>query len=199
MAHPSATVASLSKLGLNRDNLLRANRPLRPPTLVNRPMSERGKYHGQPLKAKDVLRLYAAGERDFRGTILRGCNFQEADLSGADFTGADIRSARFVDANLQKAKFCYAQGGLQRRWMAGQVCLIGLIASLAGVLQGFSGGLLGAYFQRGIEGDIELLIAAIARGRSQNVLVSPQSYHLGASRGMHCHIFNLVCAKEKRC
>jgi uncharacterized protein YjbI with pentapeptide repeats len=62
-------------------------------------MAERGKYHGQRLKAKEVLRLYAAGERDFRGAILRGCNFRDADLSEADFSGADIRSARFVDAN----------------------------------------------------------------------------------------------------
>ncbi|MEM9008249.1 MAG: pentapeptide repeat-containing protein [Cyanobacteria bacterium P01_F01_bin.86] len=54
-------------------------------------MAEQGKYHGQRLKARDVLRLYAAGERDFRGTILRGGNFRGADLSGADFSGAEFR------------------------------------------------------------------------------------------------------------
>ncbi|MEL6764395.1 MAG: pentapeptide repeat-containing protein, partial [Cyanobacteria bacterium J06607_6] len=61
-------------------------------------MTEPGKYHGQWLKAKEVMQLYAVGERDFRGAILRGGNFSGADLSGADFSGADIRSAQFVEA-----------------------------------------------------------------------------------------------------
>ncbi|MGD1862837.1 MAG: pentapeptide repeat-containing protein [Leptolyngbyaceae cyanobacterium] len=125
-------------------------------------MTDRGKYHGQRLKAKEVLRLYAAGERDFRGTILRGCNFRDADLSGADFTRADIRSARFIDANLQKVTVCQAHGGLQRRWLGGQFCLIILMAALAGFLQGYSSGLLGYYLRLGIEGETEFLIAAIA-------------------------------------
>ncbi|MEM6521314.1 MAG: pentapeptide repeat-containing protein, partial [Cyanobacteria bacterium P01_C01_bin.70] len=122
-------------------------------------MSDRGKHHGQPLKAKEVLRLYAAGERDFRGTILRGCSFRNADLSAANFTGADIRSARFINANLQKAAFCYARGGLQRRWMASQIALIIVIAALAGSLQGFAGYVIGFYFNTGGTADF---IAAIA-------------------------------------
>lgn len=64
------------------------------------PLSQ-GKYHGKPLSATEVIRLYDAGERDFRGAILRGNTFHKANLSGADFSGADIRSARFVDATLQ--------------------------------------------------------------------------------------------------
>lgn len=106
-------------------------------------MTERGKYHGQRLKAQDVLRLYAAGERDFRGAILRGCKFRGADLSGADFSGTDIRSARFVDATLQNAKFCGAQAGLQRRWWLGQFLLVVILAGLAGALQGYTGVVLG--------------------------------------------------------
>jgi hypothetical protein len=43
-------------------------------------MTERGKYHGQRLKAREVLQLYAAGERDFRGAILRGCNLSASQL-----------------------------------------------------------------------------------------------------------------------
>ena len=103
------------------------------------------KYYGQRLKAKDVLRLYAAGERDFRGAILRGCNFCGADLSGADFSEADIRSAWFVNAMLQEVKFCGACGGLQKRWIAGQLSILVSIATLIGLLQGFSGGILGFY------------------------------------------------------
>ena len=106
-------------------------------------MTERGKHHGQRLKAKEVLRLYAAGERDFRGAILRGCNFRGADLSGGDFSGADIRSAQFVAANLQKANFSQARAGLRRPWVLARLVLVVLIAVLAGVLQGYSGALVG--------------------------------------------------------
>lgn len=106
-------------------------------------MGEQGKYHGQRLKEKEVLRLYAAGERDFRGTLLRGCNFRRSDLSGADFSGADIRSARFVEASLRGTKFCQAQAGLQRRWWLGQMIPVILISVLAGSLQIFVGMMLG--------------------------------------------------------
>ncbi|MEM6717504.1 MAG: pentapeptide repeat-containing protein, partial [Cyanobacteria bacterium P01_C01_bin.147] len=78
------------------------------------------------------------------------------------FNGADIRSARFLDANLQKVTFCHAYGGLQRRWVGAQFCLIIVIAVLAGFLQGYSSGLLGYYLQRGIEGETDFLIAAMA-------------------------------------
>jgi len=112
-------VAFSEKLGLNQGNISNVEA-----------MGEQGNYHGQRLKAQDVLRLYAAGERDFRGTILRGCNFRNADLSGADFSGADICSARFVEATLRGAKFCRAQAGLQRRWWLGQMALVIVIAVL---------------------------------------------------------------------
>jgi len=140
------------------------NRPIQNPQskIQNRTMSDRGKYHGQRLKAKDVLRLYAAGERDFRGTILRGGNFRGADLSGADFTGADIRSARFIDANLQQTKFCHARGGLRRRWIGGRFCSIVVIAVLTGILQAVGGGLLAFYLQEAIRGDTDILVGAIA-------------------------------------
>ncbi|MBE7381067.1 MAG: pentapeptide repeat-containing protein [Leptolyngbya sp. SIO1E4] len=105
-------------------------------------MAERGKYHGQRLKARDVLRYYAAGERDFRGAILRGCDFRDADLSGADFTRADIRSAWFVNATLRGARFCHAKAGLQRRWWWVQLALVVAIATLSGFLQGFVGYLI---------------------------------------------------------
>ncbi|MEO1094506.1 MAG: pentapeptide repeat-containing protein [Cyanobacteria bacterium J06638_28] len=121
-------------------------------------MTDRGKYHGQKLTAKTVLQLYAAGERDFRGAILRGCNFRGADLSGADLSGADIRSARFVDAMLRGVNFSYAKGGLQRRWVLGQLALVIVIAALAGVLQGYSGYILSFYFTTG---EVTDLIAAI--------------------------------------
>ena len=91
------------------------------------------------MKAQEVLRRYAAGDRDFRGANLRGANFKGQNLSGADFRGADIRSANFADANLQWANFAKAKAGLQRRWLMVQWLLIALLAVVVGFLQALSG------------------------------------------------------------
>ncbi len=91
------------------------------------------------MNAKEVLRRYAAGERNFCNVNLRGANFKGQNLSGADFSGADIRSASFADVNLRGANFTKAQAGLQRQWMIVQLLLIGAIVAVAGVLQGFAG------------------------------------------------------------
>ena len=91
------------------------------------------------MKAQEVLRRYAAGERNFHNANLRGANFKWQDLSGADFSKADIRSGNFCNANLQGANFTKVQAGLQRHWMCLQWILIGLIAAVIGVVQGFVG------------------------------------------------------------
>ncbi|NEQ86292.1 MAG: pentapeptide repeat-containing protein [Moorea sp. SIO2I5] len=83
------------------------------------------------MKAKEVLRRYAAGERDFRRVNLRGQSFQGEDLSGADFSEADIRGANFKNAYLKDTKFCDAKAGLQRPWAIG--FLIGSLL-LSGVI-----------------------------------------------------------------
>ncbi|MGB7488580.1 MAG: pentapeptide repeat-containing protein, partial [Phormidesmis sp.] len=100
------------------------------------------------MKAKEVLRQYAAGERDFRNANLRGANLRGKDLSGADFSGADIRSANFANATLWGANFTKAQGGLQRRWLGVQLLLVTVIAGVSGVLQGFAGA-IGTYLLDG--------------------------------------------------
>ncbi|MEM6521936.1 MAG: pentapeptide repeat-containing protein, partial [Cyanobacteria bacterium P01_C01_bin.70] len=74
-------------------------------------MMARSKYSEQRLTAKQVLQRYGAGERDFRGAILDGCDFSSANLSGADFSGAKIRGTRFVDSALIGTKFCHAEAG----------------------------------------------------------------------------------------
>ena len=81
------------------------------------------------VKAQEVLRRYAAGDRNFCNANLQGANFKGQDLSGADFSGADIRSANFADARLRRANFAKAQAGLQRRWMIAQLLLIAVIAT----------------------------------------------------------------------
>ena len=72
----------------------------------------RGKYFNKELKAKEVVQLYQASERNFEGAILRGQSFKGQILSGADFSEADIRGANFTDVNLTGANFCDAQCGL---------------------------------------------------------------------------------------
>ena len=136
-------------------------------------MPEPGRYQGKRLSATEVTRLYAAGERDFRGAVLRGCNFRGVDLSEADFSGADIRSARFVEATLRGVNFSHARAGLQRRWVLGQFLLIILIAGLAGFLQGYFGLWVAYYFSTGQTSDlivgltslvvVVVTLAAIAR------------------------------------
>jgi uncharacterized protein YjbI with pentapeptide repeats len=103
------------------------------------------------MKAQEVLRRYAGGERNFRNTNLRGANFKGQDLSGADFSGSDIRSANFTNATLRDANFTQAQGGLQRRWLAIQLCFIGLLAGISGMFQGVSGSLVEAIFFGSVE------------------------------------------------
>jgi uncharacterized protein YjbI with pentapeptide repeats len=92
------------------------------------------------MKAEEVLRCYAAGERDFRRANLRGQSFKGKDLSGADFTEADIRGANFTGAVLRGVNFAKAKAGLQKRWIATQLILSLIISLLSGVLLGFAGG-----------------------------------------------------------
>ena len=50
------------------------------------------------MKSEEILKLYAQGERNFRGLNLRGQSFRDKDLQGADFSKADIRGTDFTGA-----------------------------------------------------------------------------------------------------
>ena len=83
------------------------------------------------MKAAELLRLYKAGERDFKGVNLRGENFKGKDLSGTDFSGADIRSANFTNANLIGTNFTHAKAGLQWYWIVGKLLVAFLLLFFA--------------------------------------------------------------------
>lgn len=100
------------------------------------------------MKASEVLKRYAAGERDFRRAILRGQSFKGQSLSGADFSEADIQGANFSYANLKEANFTGAKAGLQKRWMFGQLVLLLVLSVLAGFLQGYFSYFIAIYFPR---------------------------------------------------
>lgn len=123
-------------------------------------MTEQGKYCGQRLTAKKVLQLYAAGERDFRGTILNGCNFRRADLSGADFSGAKIRGTRFVDATLVGTKFCYTEAGPSTGRYIVQLLVV-LIVIPCGFCQAVASFYLGLGFTAGAN-DFSIIAMAAA-------------------------------------
>lgn len=90
------------------------------------------------MKAKEVLRQYANGERDFRRHNLRGANFKGKDLVGADFSECDIRGANFAGANLRGAKFCGAKAGLQKRWATFWVLASCGLSAISGLLLAFA-------------------------------------------------------------
>jgi len=98
------------------------------------------------MKAAELRKRYAAGERDFRGANLRGQSFKGQDLSGADFSGADIRSADFSRATLCGANFSSAKAGLQRRWAIMLVLVSWILAGTFGFFSGLAGYLVSLIF-----------------------------------------------------
>ncbi|MGR3278506.1 pentapeptide repeat-containing protein [Acaryochloris marina NIES-2412] len=92
------------------------------------------------MKAKELLQLYQAGERDFRGVNLQGQSFLNQDLFGVDLSGADIRGADFSQAKLTGANFQNAKAGLQPHsalFLTTILCLLIVIYILCCVFIGY--------------------------------------------------------------
>ena len=111
------------------------------------------------MKASELLRKYAAGERDFRRVSLRGQSFKGKDLSGADFSEADIRGTNFKEAHLTGANFSQAQAGLENRWAILLVIYSWLLSAFSGFMSGFIGYILVLIFHGFLENQIEGWIA----------------------------------------
>ncbi|MEM9978687.1 MAG: pentapeptide repeat-containing protein [Cyanobacteria bacterium P01_D01_bin.2] len=93
------------------------------------------------MKARELLKRYRLGERDFRGVdlsgeSLRGMNLTGIDLSGADLSKTDLRGTNFTQAQLVRTEFAYARTGTRRRWIVPIVLVALLLLGLASVLLG---------------------------------------------------------------
>lgn len=101
------------------------------------------------MKTREVLRRYAAGERDFRRTNLRGQSFEGYDLSGADFSEADIQGANFKHASLKGTNFTKVKAGVQKRWLLVQQLIAFVASGLSGSLSTYAGLFLTVYVDFG--------------------------------------------------
>jgi hypothetical protein len=90
------------------------------------------------MKAAEVLRRYAEGDRKFCGLNLRGQSFKGQDLSGADFSGSDIRGSDFSRANLQLTNFNQTRAGLTPRTKLLWMIALWTLAAIAGLLLGIA-------------------------------------------------------------
>ena len=55
------------------------------------------------MDREELLRRYAAGERDFPGVSLRGIDFSDCDLSGINLSNANLGETEWERANLSRA------------------------------------------------------------------------------------------------
>ena len=85
------------------------------------------------MKAKELLRLYQAGERNFSGENLRGQSFKGQDLSDANFTGVNIHGANFTQTILRGANFTGARAGLQTPQKIGLAAASSFLSALFGL------------------------------------------------------------------
>jgi uncharacterized protein YjbI with pentapeptide repeats len=60
------------------------------------------------MDREELLRRYAAGERDFSGVSLRGLDFSDCNLSGINLSNADLSETEWDGANLSRANLSSA-------------------------------------------------------------------------------------------
>jgi uncharacterized protein YjbI with pentapeptide repeats len=79
------------------------------------------------MDANEVLKRYAAGERNFRQADWRGISLPKANLSGVDLSGAHLSNADLSGSDLSNANLNWAGlkgANLSRANLRGQKCLM---------------------------------------------------------------------------
>ncbi|PSB17830.1 hypothetical protein C7B65_17375 [Phormidesmis priestleyi ULC007] len=79
------------------------------------------------MKAKELLRRYAAGERNFQRANLCGQDLKGKDLSGSDFSYANIRGANFSHTILKDTDLTGVKAGLRGGWFIATGLLVVLV------------------------------------------------------------------------
>lgn len=82
------------------------------------------------MNAKELLKRYAAGEREFfavdvpgadlRGVDLRDAHFQNGDFDDADLSGANLANTEFIDTSLMRVNFVgtdFSRADLMGSWL----------------------------------------------------------------------------------
>ena len=100
------------------------------------------------MKSSEVLKRYAAGERNFQRVNLRGQSFKGETLSGADFSEADVRSTNFTGANLRGANFLNAKAGLSYFWFLILAIFVLMLSALFAFLPALAGAFAGDNFAK---------------------------------------------------
>ncbi|NEP17909.1 MAG: hypothetical protein F6J97_13560 [Leptolyngbya sp. SIO4C1] len=93
------------------------------------------------MRAKELLRRYRNGERDFRradlsGESLRGFDLTGIDLSGANLTKTDLRGTKFANAKLISTQLCEARTGARRRWSMAVLLFALMLSGVAAFILG---------------------------------------------------------------
>lgn len=94
------------------------------------------------VNAKELMRRYRQGERDFRGMdlsgeSLRGMNLKGIDLTGANLSKTDLRGTNFTRAELVDTNFNYTRTGFRRRWILPIGLLIIFLLGSVSLVLGF--------------------------------------------------------------
>ncbi|NEQ34664.1 MAG: pentapeptide repeat-containing protein, partial [Leptolyngbya sp. SIO4C5] len=90
------------------------------------------------MRADEVLKRYAAGDRNFGSSNLRGQSFKGKELSGVDFSQSDIRGADFSQSNLSGTRFNHCQAGLTPLRTIIFIVLSWLLAAISGLFLGLA-------------------------------------------------------------
>lgn len=82
------------------------------------------------MKASEVLKRYAAGQRNFQRVDLRRQSFEGEDLSNVDFSEANIRGTNFTKTNLENCQFCGVKAGQSKIYKFILIIAVWLISAL---------------------------------------------------------------------